>query len=277
MSTIFFDFINNNNTNLLDDLPNNTKNLIIFCLYASDKNKINNLPSTLENIIIYKYRCDFTDDDNNIIRLKDGIFDDETIIKNDYLTKYIFNKMPYNCKLITTNKSEADKIYWSGDDYNDNIFPTNNNIKNKIKYINEQHHFFKNFNFDDNKDGYTTDTVNEKILYYENSFLFEKNKRHLLFELPNIINKDDIQFYKTLINKPQHYLAKGTMDNKKIMFFDIFIKTHNDKHYLNFVIDENLNSYYFDNYYFFDDNNTYDYIEHDDLYIYYTLPIGFFL
>ena len=61
------------------------------------------------------------------------------------------------------------------------------------------------------------------------------------------------------------------------MFFDIFIKTHNDKHYLNFVIDENLNSYYFDNYYFFDDNNTYDYIEHDDLYIYYTLPIGFFL
>ena len=247
MNTIFFDFINHHNKNLLDNLPNNTKNLIIFCLYASGKNKINNLPSTLENIIIYNYTCNFTNEDNRHIYITCASPDDDenNYTNNNYLRKYIFSKMPFGCTLVTLNKYKADKIYWSNNDYNNNICPTNNDIKNKLKYIEKRDIFLTTNIFDNKNNDLITVINNKKINHLLNSTLFEKKKRHLLFELPNIININYIHFYKTQFNLNETEFNLNTDENKsKLIFFDTFIKIYDNKQYLNFVIDEITNGYH---------------------------------
>ena len=240
MTTVFFDFIHPNNKYLLDDLSNDTQNLIIF--YLDTYEKIINLPSSLENIIIYGHRCGGYDIDENL--------------NEDELDKYIFTKNPLNCKIHLLKKYDADKILWSKESYDDIKIASKDEVENKIKYINEEYTFFKNFDMDNYNvvGGWTKKEIENKINFFQTTILFEKySKRHMLYELPDFIKVVNIKIYETGFNLTQHYDYQEHT-SVDLRFYDVFIKNSENKRYLNFVIDEiqiiNMGIHDYD-YYFF--------------------------
>lgn len=80
MNSIFYDYLHKDNLYLLNDIPNNIENIIIF--YLSIRNlTINNLPINIKNIVIYQCNCL----DNN----------EDLISKAEDLEKCIFTKLPF--------------------------------------------------------------------------------------------------------------------------------------------------------------------------------------
>ena len=193
MSSIFFDYLHEDNLYLLNNIPNNIENLIIFYLSTSNST-INNLPIDIKNIIIFHCSCL----DNN-----------EDLINNtEDLEKLVFTKLPFNCKIHLLNKWNADIIKWSNDTYSKFITPSNKEIMYSLEHINERYDFFNEFDLEyyKVKDGWNKEQINKNLNYYKMRKIFEEyTKRHLYYKLPNNFIITDIIIYDTQLNLTQDY------------------------------------------------------------------------
>ena len=280
MSTAFFDIIDEKTVHLLDNLSPDIKNIIILHLQLSEPCKVQNLPVTLENIIIYTITClvaldeidmlndDFKDEicdnfdseNSNIYSLvnpeqesesdkeesesdkEESESDKEDIVTKtqkcvNLLEKYIFTKKPLVCNIILLNKGYADKIYWTNEDYDDSITATKDELKNILNDVYQKFSKLREIN-------------DEPFAQFKNEKIFRKNKRHILYEIPQFINSELVEFYDSNFNltckKSREYPTHH--DPSSINFCEVFIKKIDDKQYLDFVIDQKDYSELFEDY-----------------------------